>query len=247
MKYISVIGKTDATINLNKIGVPIRGKSHAVLPIMNPDQEAELMGIVRAGYLAIVPEEPIANEETQPDSTCNQESKDQPEKKKGGRPKGAKNKPKGVSQNPQAEEEAKRVAIAEAKTQQMGSRVIVGTSDGPKNGRMTRSAVNDITETEQTRASIEAMEKLNKEEKEDINLGDTFIDDSNLDASEQMGRKAVVVTEGGVNQKNMVNSILPESKKIREADPFIDKADKAEIKAKQMEDDDNLDASFIEI
>lgn len=256
MKQISVIGKTDSTINLNKIGVPIRGKTRATLTINNAEQEGELMGIVRAGLLEIIQDHSLPSTPSIPlissiiDISARPKAKQEAiietvpetvlEKKKGGRPKGAKNKPKEMPKKSQAKDEAKRVAEAEAKTQKMGSKVIVGTLDGPKVGKMTRSAADDITESEQTKASIEAMQKLEKEE--DIDLDDTFVDEDSLDASEQMGRKAVVANESGTNQKNMTTSILPESKRT---DPFIDRKDKVEIKA--IEDNDDLDASFIEI
>lgn len=54
MKKVVVVGKTDCTINLNKIGVPIRGKSTAILTINNIDQENELNSIIRANLLDLV-------------------------------------------------------------------------------------------------------------------------------------------------------------------------------------------------
>jgi hypothetical protein len=65
MSRTVVIGKTDATITLNKTGVPIRGKSRAVLNLINKDQENEVNALVRAGLLEIVLEDslpkPIVN------------------------------------------------------------------------------------------------------------------------------------------------------------------------------------------
>lgn len=262
MKRITVIGKTDVTINLNKIGVPIRGKSKAILNIINDDQEKELMGIVRAGLLEIIEDKPIVpvpvivKENEVEIISVDEVAKPIVEKKKPGRPKGTKVKSvKKPSKNTFAENEQKRMSKAEAETQKMGSRVVFGTLDGAKVGHMTRSAINDMVDSEQTRASIEAMEKLEKEEKEDISLPDTIIDESKLDASEQNGRRAVVSTESGVDKVNMVNSILPESSSIRNSDPFIDHKDKEPVKKAEVinkidsdiVDDDGLDAAFIEI
>ena len=263
MKKVIVMGLTDAIINLNKIGVPVRGKTKAIQNIVNADQEGELMGIVRAGLLSIIPDmvdeiQPliVATAEEKTDKNEEPEDKKPTEKKKGGRPKGSKNKTKDAPvKNALAEEERKRMSRAEAETQKMGSRVIIGTLDGAKEGRMTRSAVNDIIDSEQTRLSIEAMEKLEKEEKEEINLPDTPTDESKLDASEQMGRKSVIATEAGVEKVDLVNSILPESIANKKADPFIDRKDKPadkkeDVKAASDKQEDNngtIDDSFIEI
>jgi len=256
MKRVIVIGKTDSIINLNKIGVPVRGKAKAILNIVNADQEGELMGVVRAGLLEIVPDEihPFVPPPRAYHITDDKERASN--KKKGGRPKGSKNKTKDAPvKNTLAEEERKRMSRAEAETQKMGSRVIIGTLDGAKEGRMTRSAVNDIIDSEQTRLSIEAMEKLEKEEKEEINLPDTPTDESKLDASEQMGRKSVIATEAGVEKEDLVNSILPESIANKKADPFIDRKDKIDDKKEDVKtasdkpEDNNgtIDDSFIEI
>jgi hypothetical protein len=267
MKQVIVIGKTEAIISLNKIGVPIRGKSTAILNINNHEQEAELMGVLRAGLLEIVPDAPtivppmpkispvVADKVDVISDKVDKVEEDKvenTEKKKGGRPRGSKNKSRDIVKNPLATEELRRVSAAEAKTQQMGSRVVIGTPDGAKQGKMKRSAIDDMVESDQNRASIEAMEKLEREEKEDINLPDTPVDEGKMDASEQMGRRAIVATEAGIDGVNMVNSILPESKIIKDADPFIDREDKraikeAEEKQAAKKSDDGMDDAFIEI
>lgn len=219
MKKITVLGKTDAIINLNKIGAPIRGRSIAILNITTEEQEKELMGVVRIGLAEIikdVPRTPPSLPEGASRSNNAAEPKDV--KKKIGRPKGSKNKFK----NSLAEEEQQRVALAEAETQKMGSRVVIGTLDGPKVGRMRHLAVESIADSEKTQESLRTMEKLRKEEEEDISLPDTKIDDSELDASEQMGRPAVISTEKGTDKVDMVNSIIPESKISKDIDPFIE-------------------------
>ena len=139
-------------------------------------------------------------------------------KNKGGRPKGSKNK-KGVK----APTEQQRVITAEAKTQEMGGRVVMATVDGVKEGRMGRSVINDIPDSERTRASIEAMKKLEKEEEEEISLPDTLVDESKLPPNEQMGRKATIATPEGEMKVNLVGSVVPESKQSKNANPFIDR------------------------
>jgi len=54
MRKIVVVGKTDCTINLNKIGVPIRGKSVAVLTINNTEQENELNEMLGANLIEVL-------------------------------------------------------------------------------------------------------------------------------------------------------------------------------------------------
>jgi len=137
-------------------------------------------------------------------------------KNKGGRPKGSKNK-KGTKSDQQ------RVIEAEAKTQQMGGRVVIATVDGLKEGRMTRSVIDDLPESDRTRASLEAMEKLQREEEEEISLPDTLLDENTLPPNEQMGRKATISTPQGDMKIDLVNSVVPESKQSREANPFIDR------------------------
>jgi len=80
------------------------------------------------------------------------------------------------------------------------------------------------------------MEKIEKEERGEIEEGTLPATPKNetLPPSEQMGRKAVISTEGGEQKVEMSNSVLPESKKIKDANPFIDKKDK-EVELKQPE------------
>jgi len=276
MKKVTVVGKTDVVINLNKIGVPIRGKVTAILNIANDDHMNELTGLVKAGLLDIIKVESsddrpsfldtlsslTAKENTaNPSATQDAETKTAEVKKnKGGRPKGSKNKPKGpVVKDALAKEEHCRVSAAESRTQQMRSRVVIGTLNGAKEGHMTRSAIDELPESERTQASLEAMEKLEREEKEDIILPDTKIDESKLDASEQMGRKAVISTQAGTEKVGLVNSILPEAAAVRDVDPFIDRKEKSEEKAqdktkdafvnteKDNDDDDDVSDAFIKI
>ena len=120
--------------------------------------------------------------------------------------------------------------------------------DGIKQGHMTRSAAADILESENTRASIEAMKRLEEEEENDTILPDTPVDESKLNPNEQRGRKATVYTPEGMKSVDMVNNATPNSKKVD--DPFIDREDKENNKKVDFIDkkeDDDKDDAFIEI
>lgn len=243
MKLI-VVGRTDATISLNKTGVYIHGRERAVLNIENEEQQNEINGLINAGFIEEIiekvdpplvfiqptlsttnPTHPAAI----PAKTVEAEEKQELPKKRG-RPK--KETPKELTK--EAKDQIK-VNRAEANTQKMGSRVIISTGDGqPVETRMRHSAINDIVESEKTAASMRAMEKLEKEEKEEAKK--VALEESSLNPSDQMGRKAVISTESGEEKVNLVNSVLPESNKIKEADPFIDR-----------DSDDDFDDAFIKI
>jgi hypothetical protein len=180
MSRTIVIGKTDATITLNKTGVPIRGRSRAVLNLSNKDQENEVSALVRAGLLEIVsedsPSQPIVNkpenisQQIAPIKVDTKPNLEPKPKGKGGRPKGSKNKATLKTEQQKQNKEVRRAQTeieteqiranrGEDETQKMGSRVVVQTLDGPRVGRMTNSAAGDILETEKTRDSIAAMRK----------------------------------------------------------------------------------------
>lgn len=158
--------------------------------------------------------------------TATSEPAPESKKNKGGRPRGSKNK-KAAAVTKKTEQE--RVVEAEAKTQKMGARVVISTGNGSVESKMRRTFEGEIPETETTKESINALEKIEKEEVEDKKQGSIKVDESNLDPSEQMGRQAVVVQEGKQNKKELSNSIIPGQKEIRDNINFIDenKKDKA--------------------
>ena len=125
--------------------------------------------------------------------------------------------------------EGERVARAEAETQKMGSKAFIATGDGVKERRMTYSSVDQINESESTRASIEAMKEIEEEEKAD----DLVTNEDRFDVSEKMGNKATVATGAQTKEIKLTNSVMPESENIKKQDPFIDKEDKS---AKKMDD-----------
>ncbi len=97
MKRIVVEGQTDCVISLNKIGITVRGKDTAILPISNIDQENELIQLVNANFFKIIEEiddrPNIQEEPSYPSLNDIEELKintleeQEPQKKKAGRPK----------------------------------------------------------------------------------------------------------------------------------------------------------------
>ena len=269
---IVVIGKTGSVINLNKIGVPVRGLETAILNVDTPEKQRELDILIDAGLLEIIKQdntlvaaptknisEVILEEETQKLGKAIEETKKEPviekvEKKKGGRPKGAKNKDDKKIEKPKAKTEKQKIAEAESLTQKMGSRAVVGTGNGVKEGRMTNSAIGQLEIPDPiVKESIDALKQLEEEENEENIFLPAAEDESLLDLSEQNGRKATMTTENGNKSVAMKNSVINEKQK----DPFIDKDNKLEppdldfidqVNAKnQDKDEDDYDESFIKI
>lgn len=254
MKVI-IVGKTDCILNLNKIGVPVRGKEQAVVEVDTEEKKNEILVLKKAGYLDILeiespivaPPDPISDdkqtkteekEETSPTPTETKEIK----KRKGGRPKGAKNK--------KTQSEQQRVNEAEAKTQEMGSRVVIGTGNGNVESKMKRSYEGQIEESEATKESIKAMEEIIKEEDEGKKKIDAKVDESKLDPSEQMGRQAIFIQEGEQKKSTLSKSIIPGQENIREVDPFIDNKSDDKDPAKNAfidKPEDIDDDSFLKI
>jgi len=286
-KNIVIIGLTDSIINLNKIGMPIRGKIRLPLTITNQDQENEINVLIREKLIMLenisttpvveyppIPEVEQKTEEVEDNDVINltnppiietetiilnndfeakvevdevdevdedeeDETEDGP--KKVGRPKGSKNKKRiKIQKQPRnlAKEELLRTIRAEAQTQAMGANVVIGSLDGPKQTRMCRDAITDMSN------QIPPV----KEEKAEPEEKPIVIDESKLDASQQMGRKAVISTEGGPVQVDLVKSILPAGKNT---DPFIDNEVPVKpvpfVDKTETEEDDGFSDAFIKI
>lgn len=164
-------------------------------------------------------------------------------KKKVGRPKkkSAKNKKstkvKSVkrSKNLDVAEEPKETEDAEE-----DSKIVVMTPNGPITGKAANNMAGDMPESEATRASIEALKQMEEEEAQPESL----IDESKLDASEQMGGTVVIATgDSNMAKVEMKNSILPEADAIKERGiKFIDpNGDDSPV------DDSSLDESIKDI
>lgn len=190
---VSVIGKTDATITLNKCATYVRGRVEAIVDVTNDDQRRELSGLERAGFIVVI-------------------DKDEQDEILELKP---------PRREPTEQERAIR---SEAETQRMGSRVVIGTGNGTVESRMVRMAT-DGQESPATKESVEALKKLEEEEKGD----DLVVNESKLDDSQQMGRKAVVSNGGEAGKVDLVNSVLPGHKSIKNSDPFIDRKENKEV------------------
>jgi len=174
---------------------------------------------------------------------------------KRGRPKGSKN-VNGVKQKETISQVKKPIAPKKiTKSSNVGlkdgSDVVVMTADGPRTGQMKRNAIGDINDSESTKASIEAMEELNREEKK--SMDSEPIDESKLDLSDRMGLRAVVSCgEGNAQSVSMKNSVVPEAEQIKNRGiNFIDSTepeneDSLLIDENDADNDDDNGLDFLE-
>jgi hypothetical protein len=275
---VTIKGMTLSTIAFNTLGIVLRGDSRNTqlypesiarhIDIVNEDQLTEVNSLVNAGFIVVEPEttseenkKVSKGKEVQVAKTTESSSEDEeiedapkPKSRGRGRPKGSKNKAtkKSEAKKIKKVEKALESEKVDKKSEntEPESKPVIMTPNGPKAGRTVRTAAGEIKDGEATRASIEAMKKLEEEEELDKNLPDQKIDESNLDPSEQSGLEAVISAHGNSQKVKMENSILPESKQIKErAVEFIDKNEKEQDDADQAFldefDDDNLD-DFLE-
>jgi hypothetical protein len=249
---VKVTGLTESVITLNLLGVVLQGEVEGLFDISSQEQMMELEALKRSGLISLE-----SLEETETEKELGKETEDKTEettdktttekpKRKRGRPKGSKNKkksedkedkpkrkrgrPKGSKNKPKTEQE--KASAAEAETQKMGSKVVVSTGKGEAKVAMKHSFAGEIAESSATEESLKAMEKIQEEEaaeKEgrEPDAPDTSIDESQLDPSEQMGRKAVVSRTGDPQAEDMKNSVLPGAEDIKNRDPFIDREENA--------------------
>jgi hypothetical protein len=240
----SVITFTHVTV-LNGANLILHGQVEAIVTLDTIEKKTEISGLKNANLISsvIIGEEKEPEPELAPEPKGDEESEDKPKRGRG-RPKGSKNKKKDEKEpvlekvtedNP--EENATPVDPAEEA--QDSSRVVVMTAGGEAvSADMQNKMTGEIEESEQTRASIEAMEKIEAEERgEDL---ETPIDESNEDPNNQMGGKAVVGGAEGASKVAMKNSILPEETNVK-ADPFIDRGENAEKDEKDDKDNPFID------
>ena len=281
---ISIKGLTGSTIILNSLKTTLRGETTlSNINIDNDEQMREIIGLKNAGFLVYRTETSKAQVE-QEDVRINFERESQRPAMKPTKPVQRpiqKAPPPEEEQEPEeddgteadeaeAEETfdqaidrqtvkkvvAKRVASASAED---NDEVTIMTLNGPVTGKMVRSTVKDMPETEATRASIEAMKKLEDEENGEEEQ-ETEVDESALPANERMGLPATIGAGKNSIQVNMKNSILPESDIAAKAkakgknikfinpvddspnnDPFIDKDTKGKQTASAFIDNENAD------
>jgi hypothetical protein len=251
---VTIKGITPSTIAFNTLGIVIRGNNSNPklypesiarhIDVNNEDQLTEVNTLVNAGLIRVEVEEedspqlpkvtPELLVSTKADIQYVPEVEDTEEEaiedapqvsktKHRGRPKGSKNK-----------KNTKRT-VKKITEEEQDCSAIVMTLDGAKRGKMKRSADGEISDSEITKASIEAMKKLEKEEELDKNLPDDIIDESQFAPEEQMGGDAIIGGEVGAKKVAMKNSTVPEAKQIKERSvEFIDQVEKdAEEKAKK--------------
>jgi hypothetical protein len=151
-------------------------------------------------------------------------------KNKRGRPKGSKNlKKENVVEkinNDKAVLKAKPVKKMSA-TLDEKTEVVIMTPDGPKHGHMEVAVYDEVSD--RTKASLDAMEKLNEEENSKENQ--ETINESELELQDRMGLKAIISSpNNGVESVTMKNCVIPEAEQIKNADAnFIDNLQKNEI------------------
>ena len=221
-------GLTQSVITFNTLDVILHGQETIGIKIETEAQKREIAELLGANLIAIMDAPQIQSVNVEKTAEVNDPK---PIKKGRGRPKGSKN-PKNLKNKPREVKKSENI-----ENNQLEGTVIVGTASGPVSGKMKKNVVSDLPESEQTRASLEAMKKLEDEEVEEARKEATRppVDESRLDVSERMGNKATIATGKDHKELEMKNSYVPESEVIKEADPFI-----------KEETDDKIDDVFID-
>jgi hypothetical protein len=191
---ISIQGLTDSTIVLNSLKRSLVGKTKlSNIEITDDEQMREIISLKNAGLL-------IDSQSLEAKTQRMEEIKINPIIENGNTPIENKN-------NTSVKKFVKAIARKEDKTD--NSEVTAMTLNGPRHGKMLRNMTGDIPETDATRASIEALKRLEEEDYE--NEEEIEVDESNLQMNERMGLEATVGTGKEATKVNMRNSILLES------------------------------------
>jgi hypothetical protein len=244
----SVIAFTHVTVS-NGTTLTLHGKVEAVVDIDTSEKEAELVGLKNARLVSarsadIVVEKAPEDEESEEAKEIvepKEESKEESKKRGRGRPKGSKNKKKEEEKAKKAKKEPvlekAEELIDPIEEAQANSRAVVMTGGGEAvDSNMQHMVAGEIKESSQTKDSLDAMAKLEAEEKGEA--VEAPVDEKSLDPNEKMGGTAVIGGQDGTEKVEMKNSILSENK---DYDPFID-SEEREIK----EDLDKKNNPFIE-
>jgi hypothetical protein len=256
---ITIRGLTQKTITFNSLGFVLRGAVVAKsIEIKNDEQLRELNSVKNSGLIAYEREDLIPSEKEisttlvpLEEKSCKRDAikiiksdgeiEDAPTKptivvakKQRGRPKGSLNKKvetkktEGLIKNGQPSEED-------------NSQVTIMTPGGVVKGRLANANAAQMKDSDATRASLDAMEKIEEEERQ---AGDetTKLDENDFDISDRMGLSATISTGMGTTQKiSMKKSLLPEAEAINNAKKFIDDKD-----SNLNEKDDNSKNAFID-
>jgi len=224
-------------IDENKIEqVPLSTKNFAITPV-KPVQQVQSVQPTKAAAPTIVPPDstvedveaiedmPVAQPQVEED-VLTITTKKKKNHKKTGKPVG---RPKKATSNT-TEAKPKISAIKRSKnfgkpiekngSDETDSKVVVMTPGGTITGNTVNNMAGDLQESEATRASIEALKKMDSEEA----IPDSVIDESNLDVSQKMGQPAVIATgEKSFKKMSMKNSLVPEADAIKKRGiKFID-------------------------
>jgi len=228
----TIIGKTEAILSLNALGIQIQGRVIAKdIEINTKAEKAEIEGLEKSGFIKIIYETkdiPVTEEARGANDSKTKENDT-------GDGDGEKDSEKPIKKIPTPENiepksEQQRVLEAEAKTQKEGSRVIISVGEGTIETKMIKSFAGEAPESEATKASIKAMDKLEKKEKEEEEEDAAAdenppVNEEDLPPEEQMGRVATIIDEGSDKKVDMVNTAIPGAAEAKDGDPFIDKAD----------------------
>jgi len=216
---MQIQGLTEATITFNALGLILRGQEKAGVEVENADQRREISELVDAGVITLL------NVETP-------EPAEPPKKRRPGRPKGSENKPKPITRAEESKPEAQAPIPKDDGSDQVSvdeqnegdSKVTIATPSGVITAKSKHSFVGELGESEATQASLEAMKKMEAEEKGEVYPEEEVASpkpEGELSPNEQMGRKAFVGTGDKTSEVNMTNSIVPESELTKGA-KFID-------------------------
>ena len=222
---MQIKGLTPATVTFNALGLILRGEEEAGVEVINADQRREISELVDAGVVTVLNvETPEPIEQSAP-----------PKRKRPGRPKGSKNKPKAIKKvaesTEESTEEKPQAPVPEddgsdqvSVDDEGSSKVTIATPSGVITAETKHSFAGEMGESEATQASLEAMKKLEAEERGEIDPDappTPVKDEKDLSPNEQMGRKAFVGTGDETTEVDMVNSLVPESDLTKDA-KFID-------------------------
>ena len=205
-------GLTESTLTLNTLNIILHGTERAGIEVNTDNQERELHELLSSKLIAFVDsmEAPVESNNL-PDALV--------AKRKRGRPKGSKGKASNGDDNSKSTPEAQDIP------NKRGSKVIVATPEGPRARKMVDSIVPNILESDATAASLEAMDRIEREEAGEEVEDYPVIDESKLDPSERMGNKAIISAGSKSIQVDLTNSILPDRDAFKNRDAFIDRTD----------------------
>jgi len=205
-------GLTESTLTLNTLNIILHGTERAGIEVNTDNQERELHELLSSKLIAFVDslEVPVESDNLSDALVA---------KRKRGRPKGSKGKASKGADNSKSTPKAQDIP------NERGSKVIVATPEGPKARKMVDSIVPNIPESDATAASLEAMDRIEREEAGEEIEDRPAIDEGKLDPSERMGNKATISAGSKPIQVDLTNSILPERDAFKNRDAFIDRTD----------------------